>query len=369
MITHTTINMGQKINFPSKDNSEFIAELRQRVTEYFEKNNISSGGNMNLYLKSVFMLSLYILPYILMITGIISSFAGVLFCWILIGVGKAGVGMGVMHDANHRSYSKNQKVNKWMSKTMFLVGGFPPNWQYQHNTMHHGFTNIDGHDEDIDPGPVMRLSPHKPRLKLHKFQHIYAWFLYGLMTLSWIVAKDFGQLNRYRKEGANLSSKKSYSKLFLELSIAKAVYFSFFIVLPILILPFAWYWTLIFFFLMHFVTGFILTTVFQTAHVVPMAEFPLPVENGSMENNWAIHQLKTTSDFAPGNKLITWLVGGLNYQVEHHLFPNISHVHYPKISKFVKETAKKYKVPYNVQPGFFRAVREHARMLKQLGAA
>ncbi len=313
------------------------------------------------------MLSLYLIPYFLMIFGVITSFGGVLAIWLIMGLGKAGVGMGVMHDANHRSFSKNQKINKWMSKTLYIIGGFPFNWQYQHNTMHHGFTNIEGHDEDIDPGDFLRFSPHKELRKIHKYQHIYAWFLYGLMTFSWATGKDFKQLNRYRKENVKLNTKLNYNKLFRTLIIAKLLYYIAFLVIPIIVVPVAWYWIIVFFMLMHFTTGLILTTIFQTAHVVPDADYPLPGKDMTMENNWAIHQLLTTSDFSPKNKILSWFIGGLNYQVEHHLFPNISHVHYPRIAEFVRETARKFNLPYHVQPGFLVAVSEHAKMLKKLG--
>ncbi|MFC2113663.1 fatty acid desaturase family protein, partial [Bacteroidota bacterium] len=145
-----------------------MKELRAKVTQYFEENNISKNGNWNLVLKTIFMLALYIAPYALMITGTIGSFAGVFICWIAIGLGNAGVGMCIMHDANHNSYSKSQTVNRWMGKSLYLLGGFPPNWKYQHNTMHHGYPNIDGWDEDIDPGSILRFSPHKPLLKAHR---------------------------------------------------------------------------------------------------------------------------------------------------------------------------------------------------------
>ena len=302
-----------------------------------------------------------------MITGVIDSLAGVFICWAIIGFGKAGVGMAIMHDANHHSYSKNKTINKWMIKTMYMVGGFPPNWQYQHNTLHHGYTNIDGIDEDIDPGSVIRLSPHKPLLKAHKYQHIYAWFLYGLMTLSWVTTKDYAQLNRYIKRGAQLSNHSTNKQLFISLIISKILYFGVFLVIPMLVLPFAWYWIILFFITMHFVSGFLLTIIFQTAHVVPTSVYPLPEKDGSIQNSWAVHQLRTTSDYSPNNKVLSWLIGGLNYQVEHHLFPNISHVHYHKISKMVKETAHQYDLPYNVQPGFLKALWEHAKMLKKLG--
>lgn len=356
-----------KIKF-SKDNKEFVVELKEKVAAYFKTNNISKYGNWNMVLKSVFMLSLYLAPYFLMVLGVINSLAGIFLCYILIGVGKAGVGMGVMHDANHRVYSKSQRVNKIMSASLYLVGGFPPTWQRQHNNLHHGFTNIDGKDEDISPAvSFLRFSPNAPLLKIHKFQYLYAWFFYGLMTLLWATTKDFKQLKRYVDMGMPLSKNKTYGQLLSVLIIAKIVYYIVFMVIPLIVLPIAWYWAVLFFLAMHFTSGFILGVVFQSAHVISTSEFPKPDDSGSMENNFAVHQLLNTSDFAPNNRVLTWLIGGLNYQVEHHLFPGISHIHYPNISKYVKETAEKYNLPYYVQPSFSRAVWEHGKMLKKLG--
>ncbi len=360
--------MKQKtIKFPNQSKPEFVSELRLEVKNYFEENSLSKYGNRSLIVKSVFMILLYFVPYLLMLTGIITTFPLILLAWSLMGVAMAGIGMGVMHDANHGSFSINPKVNKWLSKSLYLLGGFPPNWRYQHNTMHHGFTNIDGHDEDIAPAGVLRFSPHKPLLKIHKFQHWYAWFFYGLMTISWVISKDIKQLSGYKKENVKLSSPKNYKQLFVDLSISKILYFSIFLVLPIILLPIPWYLTLLSFFVMHFIAGFILGIIFQSAHVVPTSDYPLPDESGNLENNWAIHQLLTTSDFAPKSKLLCWYAGGLNFQVEHHLFPNISHVHYKNLSPIVKRIAAKHNLPYYVETSFFQALRSHAKMLSFLG--
>ncbi|MFC2096678.1 fatty acid desaturase family protein, partial [Bacteroidota bacterium] len=360
-------NMAQTIKFSTQKRKEFILELREKVSKYFESNQISEQGTFSLVFKTIFMILLYLTPYFLMLTGLISSLAGTLAGWIIMGIGMAGVGMSVMHDANHRSYSKKQIVNKWMGSTLYLLGGFPATWQHQHNTLHHGFTNVDGLDEDISPVGLLRFSPHKPLLKIHKFQHIYAWLLYGLMTLLWATTKDFKQLFRYKKEQVPLSNNKSFNQLFIELILSKVFYYVVFMFIPMLILPFVWYWIIVFFLAMHFTCGFILTIIFQTAHVVPTSKYPLPAEDGTMENNWAVHQLYTTSDYAPRSRVFSWFIGGLNYQIEHHLFPNISHVHYRKLSTLVMEMANKYDLPYYVQPGFLKALLEHGRMLKKLG--
>jgi linoleoyl-CoA desaturase len=356
-----------KIKFPLPTKTDFINELREKVKEYFETNQISKYGNANIVLKSAFMVLLYLVPFALMLTGVVQLLPLIFLCWIIMGIGMAGIGMALMHDANHGSYSKNQKINALLAKSLYLLGGFPPNWQYQHNTLHHGFTNIDGHDEDIAPMGLLRFSPHKPLLKIHKYQYLYAWFFYGLMTLSWTTIKDFQKLYEYKKMGADLSSKNSYNQLQLKIIVSKILYYIIFLVLPLIILPVSWYWVVLAYLAMHFTSGFILSVIFQTAHVVTTSEYPLPDENGNLENNWAIHQLLTTSDFAPKSNVFSWLVGGLNYQVEHHLFPNISHVHYKNISHLVENTAIKYGLPYHVQPTFLSALNNHAQMLKLLG--
>jgi linoleoyl-CoA desaturase len=283
------------------------------------------------------------------------------------GIGMSGLGVATMHDANHGSFSKYTWVNKLFEKSLYVLGGLPANWKYQHNTLHHGYTNVEGHDEDIGHGGILRFSPHKPLKKVHRYQYIYAWALYGLMTFSWITLKDFKRLFKYKRDGAVLDGTGNYSLLFLKLLLSKIVYYAAFLLLPIIVVPVQWYWNVLGFLVMHFVSGLILSTIFQTAHVVPSSDYPLPDDNDEMNSNWTVHQLYTTADFAPNNKVFSWLVGGLNYQVVHHLFPSISHVHYKNLSKIVQEKTQKYNLPYHINGSFFSAVGQHVVMLKTLG--
>lgn len=353
----------------SKNKIDFLTELRTSVNDYFKNNNIEPYGNKKILVKSVFMGLVYFGPLILMISGVFTSVWAVLACWLIMGLGKSGVGMATMHDANHGSFSKKQNINKLFGNSLYLLGGFPPNWRYQHNTLHHGYTNVEGHDEDIAPPEILRLSPHRPLKKIHRYQHLYAWILYSLMTISWIITKDFRRFEKYRKDGVKLSGKRTYSSLMRDLVISKIVYYTVFLVVPLLTIPVAWYWTVAGFVLMHFTAGLVLGAIFQTAHVVPSSEYPLPDENGEMNNNWAAHQLYTTCNFAPNNRVLSWMIGGLNYQVEHHLFPNISHIHYRNIAAIVQKKAEEFGLPYHVTRTFLGAVGQHARMLKLLGSA
>src|SRR3972149_4782733 len=299
------------IKYSNTIQQDFVNILRKKVKDYFEERGISKYGNANMVLRTVFMFSLFFIPYFLMVTGIVTNPVIMFFLWIIMGFGTAGIGLSVMHDANHKSYSKDQKINKVLSYSLNLVGGFSRTWQYQHNTLHHGFTNIDGYDEDIDPGKILRFSPNKPLYKIHKFQHIYAWFFYGLMTITWTIDKDFKQLFRYRREGVLISRRKSFGLLLTELIISKLIYYTYILVIPLLVLPVSWWVVLIYYLSMHFVSGFISGIIFQRAHVMPTSKYPVPEKDGSIENSWAIHQLLTTTDYSPKRRILYWFIGEL----------------------------------------------------------
>lgn len=355
------------VKFDNKKSPEFFKELSKRVNGHFKSNNISKYGDWNMKLKTVFMLSLYLTPFVLMVTGVVTNVWLVVLMWAIMGVGMAGIGLSVMHDACHGSYSKNQKVNKILGSVLQILGGSDLNWKIQHNVLHHSFTNIDGFDEDIDSGGLMRFSPNQERKKIHRFQLYYAPFLYGLMTFFWVVMKDFQGLVRYRNQGLLQSQGVKFGPSLAKLILSRMIYLGVILALPIIFVNIPWWATLLCFFMMHFIAGLILALIFQPAHVIPNTEFVVPNEDLSVENHWAIHQMKTTSNFANRSRLFSWFVGGLNYQVEHHLFPNICHVHYRKISKIVKATAEEYGVPYYSEKTFFGAVVNHFTMLNNLG--
>lgn len=348
--------------------SEFFSVLRNRVNAYFKENNISRHGDYRMYIKSAIMISLYVVPYFLILFQISDLIAVKFLLWVTMGIGLAGIGLGIMHDASHGAYSKSKKVNQRIaSGIMTFIGGSEFNWNIQHNILHHSYTNIDGVDEDIDPGAVMRFSPHKKRYFIHRFQHLYAWLLYGLMTVTWSTNKDFRQLLGYKKDGMLDKQKAPFKKILWNIVIDKAIFHFATIGVPLIVLSDPWYLILSYVFMMHFVAGLIMACVFQPAHVVPDSKYPLPDGNGSMENNWAIHQLLTTANFSPNSRILSYYVGGLNYQIEHHLFPNICHIHYKEISKIVKNATSEFGLPYNVQKTFIGALYEHAKMLRILG--
>jgi linoleoyl-CoA desaturase len=351
----------------SSAQADFFSTLNQRVNEYFKSNNISRYANTEMKIKTIFMFSLYLAPYILMITGSVSNSWAMFGLCILMGFGMAGIGLSVMHDANHGGYSNKSWINNFLGFSLNAVGGNAFNWKVQHNVLHHTYTNIHEVDEDISPRGILRMTPYGDWKAFHRFQHFYAWFFYGLLTLVWVIAKDFIRLIKYQKEGLVKKQKADIITEWIILIATKAFYIFYIFVLPSLLLPVTWWQILIGFVAMHYLAGFILAVIFQPAHVIDGTEYPLPDEEGKMENSWAIHQLHTTTNFANKSRWFSWYVGGLNFQVEHHLFPNICHVHYRKISKIVKNTAEEFGLPYKSEPTFVDALVGHAKLLKELG--
>ena len=345
--------------------SRFAATVRENVNKYFKENGISTKGNAALVVQTLIMLSVYAVPFVVILILPMTSWMA-LFLSGLMGIGVAGVGMCAMHDAVHGSYSRHDWVNKVVGGTMYLLGGNVISWKIQHNILHHTYTNIDGQDEDIASRGPIRLSENSPLRKFHRYKYIHAFFFYGLMTISKLT-KDFKQLAAYNRSGItrqlNINPVSEYFKMVL----VKAIYLFVMIGLPVLFTAFAWWQVLIGFFVMHFIASAILSTVFQLAHVVEGTLQPMPNGEGLIENQWHVHELLTTSDFARNNKLLTWYVGGLNFQIEHHLFPNICHIHYKQIAPIVEKTAKEYGLKYNLKPSFRNAIVSHIKRLKALG--
>jgi linoleoyl-CoA desaturase len=352
--------------FTTGHDSDFSKTLKQNVASYFKDNNISKFANVNMVVKTIFMISLYFTPYLLMVFGVIENPLLIVGMWLLMAFGMSGIGLSIMHDANHGSYSRNPKWNTILGYLLNFVGGNVFNWKLQHNVLHHTFTNIEGSDGDIDGRVVLRFSPHEKKRSFHKAQHIYAWFFYSLMTLSWATIKEFAQLKSFNKKGL-IKPEGKVKKLLFQLIFWKVIYFGYSLVIPLIFIPVSPWLVLWCWIGMHLISGLILSSIFQSAHVLDVSEYPVPNEEGKLEHNFMVHQMYNTSNFAQKKPIFSWFIGGLNFQIEHHLFPDICHIHYKNISKIVRDTAEKHGIPYHSFPTFRKALLEHGRMLKKLG--
>jgi linoleoyl-CoA desaturase len=355
----------QKVKFQNKQQAAFFSTLRSKVEDYFEENNLSKCGGNKIMIKAIFMLSLYFIPYVTILTAGLSPAVNLILV-IVMGFGVAGVGMSVMHDAIHGSFSDNNLFNKIFGGSLYALGGNVYNWEIQHNKLHHTYTNIHEVDEDITGKFLLRLSFQDKKKAIHRFQHIYAFFLYSLMTLSFLW-KDFKEIRLFNEMSKTGVVKPFPKKEIFKLLITKSIYIVFIFVIPYFVMDITFGQWFLGFMIMHCTAGLILSTIFQLAHVVEGAHQPLPDDQGTIENAWAVHQLQTTSNFSGSGSWFSWMVGGLDYQIEHHLFPTISHVYYKDLSPIVAETAREFGLEYNSKGNFNNALISHVRMLKNLG--
>ncbi|GDX47829.1 fatty acid desaturase [Bacteroidota bacterium] len=352
-----------KVTFQNQLNKDFHDTLKSRVKEYFEKNNLSIHADSKMITKTIVLLSGLLVTYLSILNPLTSLWIDWLLC-IVLGFFIAGIGFSIAHDAIHQSYSSNKTINNLLSLTMNLIGGNAYVWSITHNIVHHTYTNINDHDEDLELAPFIRLSKHQEYRKIHRWQHYFAFIAYGFATFFWVHIKDFKKISQ--KNIGPYKNKKHPAREIILLITSKLLYYTYIIVIPLMVLPITWWQFLIGYLTMHLTSGIILGVVFQLAHTVENTEHPLANEQHKMPDSWAVHQMRTTNNFGMNNKILNWYIGGLNFQIEHHLFPHICSTHYKKISPIIQQTAQEFDVPYYHHNTFREAVASHYRYLKLL---
>ena len=353
-----------KLKFNGSD--RFLRELRRQVDAYFERTGRRRRDCPQMYFKTATILAWCIGAYVLLMF-VVHAWWLVLPLACVLGLSMAAVGFNIQHDAAHKAYSERPWVNKLMAMTLDLVGGSSYLWDWKHNTIHHTYTNLAGYDDDINIGFWGRLSPEQKHYPFHRLQGIYLWVLYGFLALKWHLVDDFHSLITGKIGGHKIPRPKG--KDLVVFIAGKVIFFSLAFVIPMMLHP---VWAVLAVYgTAAFVSGVVLSVVFQLAHCVEEADFPVPVANpaggSKVENEWAIHQVMTTANFARRNRFLSWFLGGLNYQVEHHLFHKICHIHYPELSKVVEQVCHEFGVRYNANKTFWGAVRSHFRWLVQMG--
>lgn len=355
------------LKFTNTDRSQFFSTVRKRVDAYFAEKNISPNANGAMWRKAIFFLGGYALIYGLILSNQFGTWAA-LGLAMLLGIFAACIGFNVSHDALHGAFSSRGWVNRLLGNSFYLVGASPYVWRIMHNVVHHTYTNIPGHDEDIEVAPgLIRIDLDDESRPWQRYQHLYAFPLYGLTSLSWVFRKDY--LKLFKEKIGQYDNSNHATREYVTLFVTKAAYYFLFLGLPMLVLDFAWWQVLLGFVAMHIVEGLVLGLVFQLAHVVEGTSFPVPTSGGNIEEAWAVHQLRTTANFAPRSAIAAFFCGGLNRQIEHHLFPKVCHIHYPAITAIVKRTAQEHNLPYLESPTFFSALHSHYRFLKRMGTA
>jgi len=351
-----------KIRFPAR--VTFHDAVKQRVERYFVDRKLAKTGDWRMFVKTGVILTWVVVSYVILVF-FSTSLVGAMLLMFALAQGFALAGFNIAHDGAHESYAKSKSIN-WLMGCMFdLLGGSQMLWRHKHNRLHHIYTNIYGADEDIDPPHgLLRLSPHHPWYPWHRFQHRYAFVIYSFLTLAWVTVGDFrkffsGHIGSYKlpqPTGAEVGF----------FFFAKLCYFGYMLVLPCYFHP--WTHVLLAFVGVHLILGLTLSVAFQLAHTSEHNSFPTPdVRTGLMPHAWARHEVETTANFAPHNPWVAWYLGGLNFQIEHHLFAHICHRHYPAISTIVAETCREFAIPYVSYPTVRVALAGHYRFLKTMG--
>ena len=352
-----------KVTFDNRNN-QFYTSLKAAVDLYFINKKIKKTGDWRLYTKTITLVGAAIIIYSSLIFLKFNALPALALCAVL-GYTFACIGFSVMHDANHGSYSTKPWLNDALGLTANALGASSFFWKQKHNIIHHTYTNVDGIDDDIAKSPIIRQCDTQKWVPAHKIQHLYLLPIYALSSIFWLFFMDFTKY--FTRKIYTTEAWKLTRKNHLVFWTTKILYFTFYMIIPAMVWGFGpW---LLGFFVLHAVMGVTLSLVFQLAHVVENTEFENVAldDTKHLDSAWAEHEIKTTANFAMGNKVISWFVGGLNYQIEHHLFPKVSHVHYPAISKIVMEKCKEYNLPYNKYDTMFGAVASHFRVMKTLG--
>lgn len=350
--------------------NSFHSELRKRINDYFSEIKKEKTGNHKLFTKAIILVAGFLITFTHLVfftdTSNLTLGSGTfaIFECVILAILTAAIGFNIMHDGAHGSFSKYKWINNMAGLSLNFLGANVFMWTTKHNVVHHTFTNIDGVDDDIDARPFLRLCESQKHYKMHRYQHLYFWMAYSLLYLYWIFVTDYRKY--FTGKVGSMPIKKMTKSDHLSFWGFKAIHAILFIALPIYKLGFLPWLTG--FLVYGMFAGLVISMVFQLAHTVEDTHFPVPEAiSNKLEDEWAVHQLRTTANFATKNKIVSWFTGGLNFQIEHHLFPQISHIHYPDISQIIKKTCDEYSIKYIEYTKTRKAIASHVSHLRQMG--
>lgn len=352
-----------KIVFENRED-EFWKVLRNRVNDYFQENKLSKFTNAAMNFKMVVMVALFVLPLLTLLFFHLNAL--VLFTmYFIMGIGMAGIGFCISHQAAHNAIFASKKLNRLFSLSFNLVGMSDYIWKIKHNVFHHTYTNVFENDEALKEGDLMRLSQDAPYKPMYKYQHIYGFFIYMLFTVFWAWFLDVEKLFRYNGNGSMKRKKHPFAEVVLFWS-TKIYYFSIMFIVPVYFANYSIGQVVLGYFIMNAVASLLITHVLQVEHL-SVETIHVSPQNGIVNKSWAQNQLEGTCNFKMKNRLFNWYIGATNYQIEHHLFPQICSIHYPAISPIVEQTAKEFGYKYIRHESFSKALVSHYRFLKELG--
>lgn len=303
------------IKFLKEPKDGFYETLRFRVKIYFEENKLNRFADTPSVIKSVvFFFCFTGLYYLILHSGKDPLWLFFTY-WFMMGMFILFTAMSIIHDAAHGTFSKHKWVNEVLLRFMNLVGADGYIYRYKHKVSHHTYTNIPGVDIDLEQSSVVKVTPYTKTKKRHKYQHWYMQLLYPLyFTIFWLIIRDF---KYYKLEYMGTIKTKHTAFHYIFLVFSKLFYFFYMLVLPYLILPYAFWMIIVGFFLLNLGSGVVAMFALLSNHVVEDSVFILPDANGHVNCSWGEHQLRTTDDFSPNSAFISFMFSGLNLHTAH----------------------------------------------------
>jgi linoleoyl-CoA desaturase len=341
----------------------FQAEVRRRVDAYFEQTGKRERDQLSMYVKTLAIM-LWVAGSYAVLVFVAETWWQALAAAVSLAFAMAAIGFSIQHDGGHHAYSRRRWVNKLAAYSLDFLGASSYLWKWKHVIFHHTYPNVTGVDTDVEIGSIVRVTPHQKRKWFHRWQHFYLFALYGLTASRWHLYGDFKEVVTGYMGPHKIPRPRGWD-LFVFVA-GKVWSYSWMLVVPMFFHP-AWQ-VVLYYVIVTGVMGIAMSVVFQLAHCVSEAEFPMPDEKSSrFEHGWAEHQVETTVNFAPHNRPLSWWLGGLNFQIEHHLFPQICHTHYPAIAPIVEKTCEEYGIPYRMKATFRAGLASHYRWLRKMG--
>ena len=341
--------------------SSFPKVLRRRLDNFFSDESISPKAGAAMWVKIGLGLAVLAGSWSVLYAFNPDSWKFVAI-YLLSGLAQTFLMLNIAHDSNHNAISSTRFVNKALNYVFDVCGISSYMWRILHHRGHHSCINLHGEDDALTGRGIFRFTPHEPRARLHRFQHIYALFFYAMFSLDYVFVRDFECF--FFPSHGYLKSTRHPMREYVILFAGKGLYFTYMLILPVVLLGKSPLLVGLAFVLSHLIIGLTVSLVFQTTHTVDTTYFP---SDRSEFDNGVYHIFATTADYATSNPLVGWLVGGLNHHIAHHLCPFVCHTHYAPLTRIVKETAEEFGVPYRQNLTVRQAILHHLILLKQLG--
>lgn len=348
----------------SKNGEPLYRALKESTRNYFQGSGKSRHADQVMWIKMSLFFLLTVSGYILLITFGAMSLVFACSTYLLFMFSSTLFVVTVAHDASHKALFKSKMANRLLSYSWNFVGISRNLWEIKHHHSHHIYTNIPNRDVDIAESPLLRFSPGYRYRSYYRYQHLYAPFLYILFGIFFVFVKDF--VNFFTKKFHPYGAGKLPKLFLVQLLFTKLVYLTVSFIIPLMVLPYAWWQVLAMYGVSLVICGVFMLLILVVPHInedAAMHESGYSIKN---QDEWALHQVQATIDSSVNSALLNWFTGGLNTHLVHHLFPEVCHIHYIQLTRVIKKELKERGIMYK-EKTFARSITDHFKYLKLMG--